>query len=374
MSSIPIKASANWGEYSEPLEKGWNKNPIEKTVDGVNGAVDSFNKMVEVIEKVINWFKNIKENISELTIDLLTGSYSLITDVVLHTPLFLFDNTWFKENIVTFTGLSLVMVIILSMYEGIQRILSNLIGGKKSHPHTDMLRISKRLPIALFGSAIAPLAFFYGFKAINGLTSMILDIGKINMEKGIEELKFDSVTWLEIIAFLGFDIALIIMLIPVFLQNFRRWFDLIALGMLTPLALGCWMFKSLEHYFYAWWEHIKKCSLTQLSYGVFIVIIGTLMFGFKAPSDFMGLLIKVGVIIGGLWRMSSPPQILGRNIDRGNDITDIWNGAKKSLAPTKGMKKTYSALEKGGDKIYERVIPKYIKGGTGLLFGKRRLK
>ncbi len=355
------------------MEEGWNDNPIEKTVNSVDKAVDSFNKMMEVLDKVVEWFKNLKQNISEITVDVLTGSYSLITDVVLHTPLLLFDNTWFKGNILTFTGLSLSMVIILSMYEGIQRIISHFFNNKP-RPHTDMMRISKRLPIVLLGSAIAPTAFYYGFKAINGLTKLITDIGKANMERGIGELKFDTATWLEIIAFLSFDVALIVMMVPVLLQNFRRWFDLIALGMMTPLALGCWMFKSLEHYFHSWWEHIKKCGLTQLSYAIFLVIIGTLMFGFTVPNDFMGLLVKVGVVIGGLWRMSSPPQILGRHIDRGSDINDMWDGAKKAMKPSKSLSKGYSVAEKSGDFIYEKMVPKSIKLGVESLFEKRRLK
>lgn len=332
----------------------------------------AFNKTTKIIGNIIDWFKNLKQNIAEFTADLLSGSYSLITDIVLHTPLLLFDNQWFKENILQFTGLSIAMVLVLSMFEGVKRILSMFTDDRKS-THTDMKRISKRFPITLLISAVAPSAFYYGFKALNGLTNVILDIGKFNMQATLNGLKFDTTSWLDISMFLAFDMALIVMLIPVLLQNFRRWFDLVALGMLTPLAWGCWVFKSLEHYHKEWWQHIKKCSLTQLSYAVFILIIGTLMFGFKTPDTIMGLLVKVGIVIGGLWRMSNPPSIFGRYIEKGANSKDMWKGAKKSITPNDDMKKANSIMGKVGDMTYARFIPKGVKNKVEGFFGGKNL-
>jgi hypothetical protein len=289
----------------------------------------------------------------------MVWSYDAITSVVLHTPLFLFDSDWFKENIAMFTGLSLAMSMILAIHEGFKRMLGHFFKTKTAidATHTDMGRISRRLPLVLLGSAIAPATFFYGFKAINWLTEAIINIGKTQMAEGISGIEFNSVSWTEMFVFLGFDIALIGMMIPIFLQNFRRWFDLMALGVMTPVALSCWMFKAHEHYFRTWWDHIKKCSMTQLVYGVFLLIIGSLMFGTKIPETSWEVVIKIGVIIGGLWRMANPPNIVRRYTDTGADAIDMWKGASSEFG-----KKSY--LAKGVTLVKNWKTGRLLKGGT----------
>jgi len=296
---------------------------------------DKFTKIINVVDSIITWFKHFRENVTQISIDFMTWSYDAIASVVLHTPLFLFDSNWFKDNIIMFTGLSLAMSIVLVIYEGFQRMFGHLFKNKspnsfKSSP-TDMGRILKRIPLVVLGSALAPVGFYYGFKTINWLTDTIINAGKSQMAKGISGLQFDTTTWVEMLIFIGFDIALIAMMIPVFLQNFRRWFDLMALGVMTPIVLSCWVFQAHERHFYAWWEHIKKCSATQLTYAVFLLIIGSLMFGTKMPESPMEIIMKIGVIIGGLWRMNNPPSFVRKHIDSGDDIKTIWNGAGKSF-------------------------------------------
>ena len=289
----------------------------------------------------------------------MVWSYDAITSVVLHTPLFLFDSDWFKDNIAMFTGLSLGLSMILAIHEGFKRMLGHFFKTKSQidATHTDMGRISRRLPLVLLGSAIAPAGFFYGFQAINWLTSAIINIGKSQMASGLSGIEFNAISWTEMFVFLMFDIALIGMMIPIFLQNFRRWFDLMALGIMTPVALSCWMFKAHEHYFKSWWDHIKKCSMTQLVYGVFLLIIGSLMFGTKVPETSWEVVIKIGVIIGGLWRMANPPNIVRRYVDTGADITDMWNGASKSFDKK-------SVLGKGVTLVKNWKTGRLLKGGA----------
>lgn len=329
-TGIPFAAlSVNTAEASANslLDK---LNPISPETQG------KLDNIVNETEKVIEWFKNFKANITEMSVDLMVWSYDTIASVVLHTPLFLFDSEWFKNNVLMFTGLSIAMSIVLAMYEGFHRMLGHFFSGKRkpnpaSSSRTDMARISRRIPLVVIGSALTPACFYYGFKAINWLTNVIIDIGKNQMDKGIGGIKFDSVSWVEMFAFVAFDIALITMMIPVLLQNFRRWFDLMALGALTPLALSCWVFKDHEHFFHTWWENIKKNSLTQLSYAVFLLIIGSMMFATGTPDSGGELAIKLGIIIGGLMRMNNPPNLMRRYVDTGASASDMWKGASKSF-------------------------------------------
>lgn len=299
-------------------------NPIPKETQ------DKFTNTINWMDSIVTWFKNLRENVTDMSIDLMTWSLDTVQSVVLHTPLFLFDSTWFKDNIVTFTGLSLAMSILLVIYEGFQKILSHL-SSKPYDKHTEMPRILRRMPLVLLGSALAPSAFYYGFKAINGVTNLIIDIGKNQIANGLSGIQANITSWLETLLFVGFDIALISMLIPVFLQNFRRWFDIIALSMLTPVVLSCWVFRAHEHHFKAWWTHLKACATTQLAYAVFLLIISTLMFGTKSPDNPIDMLFKVGIVIGGLWRMNTPPAILSRYVNNGAAIKDVWNGAGRSF-------------------------------------------
>lgn len=301
---------------------------------------DKFTNIVNWLDSVVAWFKNIKENIAQLSIDLMTWSFDAIQSVVLHTPLFLFDSTWFKDNIVTFTRLSIAMSIILVIYEGFQKIL-RLPNAK----HTDMPRILKRIPLVLLGSAIAPAAFYYGFKGVNALTNLIIDIGKSQINKGLSGFQMNATSWIDTLLFIGFDVALMAMMIPVFLQNFRRWFDILALALMTPVVLSCWVFKAHEHHFQSWWTHLKSCSMTQLAYAVFLLIISTLMFGTASPDNPLDLLIKVGIVIGGLWRMNTPPAILSRYINKGANVQDMWSGAGKSFAKQSAFGKGVSLIK-----------------------------
>lgn len=321
LSINQMKASAAWYDRFNPISPE---------------SQEKISSIIDTITKVIMWFKNIKDNMVEISTDLMIWTYETLTKVVLHTPSFLFDSDWFRNNIVTFSGLSIAMSIVLAMFEGFQRMSGGLIKNKQV---TDLRRIIKRFPLVVIGSAIAPSLFYYTFKGLNGLTNIIIDFGKHQMDKGIQNINMDDITLLQIVGLIGFDVALISILIPILLQNFRRWFDLLTLGAMTPLALSCWVFNAYEHLFTMWWEHIKKCASVQIVYAVFLLIIGTLLFGTKLPNSGWDILIQLGIVIGGLWRLNSPPMIISRNIDRGGDIKTMWDGASKVIRPLSAFRK-----------------------------------
>lgn len=310
-----MEASAKWYDRFNPIP--------EESMSKIESIVDQ-------IYTIFEWFKNIKENIISMSIDLLLWVYETLTKVILHTPSFLFSSEWFKNNTVTFTGLSISMVIVLSMVEGIKTMSGDLLNRSKK---TEIKRLLKRFPIALIASALMPTAFYYGFKGLNKLTDIIVDFGSANVSNGLSNVQINDISLLQVLGFIGFDIALITMLIPVLFQSFRRWFDISVLGIISPLVLTCWMFKSYDHLISMWWNHLKKCSMTQLIYAVFLLIIGTLLFGTNLSNDPLEVFIQLGVLIGGLARMQSPPSIVSRNIDKGGDIKTMFSGASKIIKP-----------------------------------------
>lgn len=288
---------------------------------------DNFNYVADKIRSIVDFFSNFKYNVVQYSTDLLTWIYQFISSMVLHMPSYLFGSTWFKHTSLVFGGMSAGLVLIFSMMEGLKRMLP------KKKNVTDLLEMSKRLPFAVAAAGIAPFLFEQGFNLLNKLTNSIIKIGKEQMNHGILSMDMSSISGMEVFAYIGFDIALIAMMVPVLLQNFRRWFDLIMLGVIAPVALSCWVFKEHRHYFHTWWGGVKKLSLVQLSYAVFLTVIGIFMFGVKAPENSMEMFLKLGIIIGGLWRMTEPPSILKKHLDTGKDVKGVYKGFKSAIDP-----------------------------------------
>ena len=59
---------------------------------------------------------------------------------------------------------------------------------------------------------------------------------------------------------------------------------------------------------------------------------GVLMFGTKMPEGGWDLIIKIGVMIGGLFSMVNPPQIVKSHLRYYDNPRDVIKGAKDSVA------------------------------------------
>lgn len=335
LSTGSIQASANWYNTFNPIPKG--------TQESINGAVNSYQKFMNNVNLIIDWFKNIKENISEISINFMTWTFEFLTKTVLHTPSFLFNTEWLKSNTLTFTGLAVIMASVVVIYEGFQRMFGHLVKRKNV---TDIGTIAWKVPLITTISALSPYLFYQFFNGLNWMTNFIIDIGKNQMNEGISKIDLGAVSTIEVISFVAFDIALIGMLIPILLQNFRRWFELLALSVVSPLALTCSIFKAHEHFYHTWWNSIKRKSLTQLVYSIYLVIIGTLMFGTKVPETSLDLLTKIGILIGGLYSMANPPSFLRSYVDQNNQPAgNVLKGAVKAVTPHKYLTASYSFLK-----------------------------
>lgn len=322
LSGSAIKAHASWYDKFNPIP--------ESVREDIKDSASNLERIFKVIDSVLKWFENFKANITILSTDFMSWTYDFIAKVVLHTPSFLFDSEWLKQNTITFTGLAIAMSIMLVVYEGFQRMAGPLIKDKNP---TDVSRIYKRIPLVLTLSALAPTLFYYGFRGLNWVTDVIIELTKSKMVTGFSTVAINEVTYFEIVTFIAFDIALIGMLIPVLLQNFRRWFELLILATISPLALSCWMFEAHEHLFNKWWYSIKKRAMNQLVYAVYLLLIGTLMFGTKTPDEPFDILIRLGVLIGGLYSMANPPSLFRSYLDRNEGVGEAWKGASDAVKP-----------------------------------------
>ncbi len=365
----------------QPLEKAEDafKDPYENHYDFSNPldffkfVGDAVQKLVKFIGDVWNWFANFKENIAEVSMNLLLTVFDFITSITLYTPTYLFDNEWFKANVVSFLGLSLVGTIGISIFEGFKRMTRDILPTQRKIDYTDMKRIAIRFPIALIGSILSPAILTYGFQGINWLTQTIIGLGKANMSDSVSEFNFNTTTLLETLTYFGFTAAIIFFSIPIILSNFSRWFKLISFGMLSPLIASSWIFKSTEHFFHKAWSSFKKNSFTQVVYAVFLLIISSMIFGTKSPENSWDLLVKMGVTIGAFNVMSKAQDYIGNYISKNEGLSTVWQGASTALTPNKDVKKVVEVGDKIGGQVYSKLIPKGIKGRVEKLFGKKDL-
>ncbi|TVY09948.1 type IV secretion system protein [Paenibacillus cremeus] len=264
-----------------------------------------------------DWFKEIIIYISAMFNQLTHNSvqfvfkkiYEFVTKIVIYTPEWIFNNSWFPSSVAKFSSVSVILIIIIAMIEGIKRMC------KLNHtPYPDFL---KRLPIALGVSAATPFIFSSGLKLLNTVTDWILKLGadEIGANKAvgifITPILFEPVNAIVMVLFL---ILISLLCVPMLLLHARRWFDLTMLGMLTPLAMVAFIFDSTRDYFNQWLRGIKRLGLVQLAYAGFVTVIGILMFGTPNPTTFTGVISKTLLLTGGIYRLAFPPQIV-KNFD-----------------------------------------------------------
>lgn len=306
------------------------KNELEGA--GVLGSwetfVNTWQRIGETIVAIIDFFKNFNENVAQLSIDFLAHMYELIAKIVLQTPTLIFDNPYLKDANFSFAWISVIVVSLLTMIESIKKMFRQ--------KNTDFKKIMQRYAIAVTASGFAPFLFEKIFSLLNLLSQSILKIGSLGIQPSNigDYMQF---TGLNTIILILFDLAVLAMMIPVFLQNGRRWFDILSLSMITPLALSAWVFDDYKHLFSTWKNSLKRLASVQLIYAVFLAIMTIFIFGTRYITSGDGLIIKMLIIVGGLWRMLNPPSIVSSAdngtdiIGMGKDIKKTYNKAKKTL-------------------------------------------
>ncbi|QEG13656.1 putative membrane protein [Bacillus phage vB_BspM_MarvelLand] len=301
------------------------------------------NSIPDPIQKIIDWFgeftkliENLPKAIGQMSADLMAWVYQLCSDLILKTPLWLFDNEWFFNMCHLFSAVALGAATVLTIIEGIKRMLSGVKDGRKSLVSQPMefSTIIKRWSMVAGLTAVVPYLFQRAFQFLNFLSEKISSLGGDTMKAAALSTTFSTV---DVIALIAFDVVLISTVIPLLWQNGRRFFDLLVLGVVTPLALVAWVFDSYRHLFNQWWSNLKHLSLVQVFHSLFLLIIGWFIFGIPTPVDFTGTVIKLIVVIGGFGRMTNPPNIIAKHLDNRGGM-DAITGTKKKNAVTTVMK------------------------------------
>lgn len=281
--------------------------------------------------------------------------YGLLSSVVLHTPLWLFTNEWFSSITQIFSVLSVLIVSVMSLVQ----IIRYMLQGKE----IDDWGIARRFLVALSVSSFSPTLLRHSVEGVNTLSKTILSIGhsffnSVHGTTGMEmfaaspDFSLTLVTALLVCTFGVFCI-------PIILQSGRRFFEMITLGSLTPLAMAAWVFPETKSYHNQWWNKLKQLFLTQVYYALYVIILGLILFSTPHPTTMEGYWTKLLVMIGGALSMLDVPSIVSTKVDRGRDVGSMVERTarkwKKVTEPLRSSSHAFTQVKKWfqnrGDKI-----------------------
>jgi hypothetical protein len=266
----------------------------------------------------IEWLKNIPQNIYEFSLSSMTWIYEKISMVILQTPIWLFDNEWFRNTTLTFSLISVGLVTLISICEFVKQMVMRR-KGENDKP-LNLWTIAKRFFVASGVASLAPFLFTTAFKGLNFISDSITKLGGSHMIN----VATTNIGLLDGLLLLVFTIIMLVFTVPLLLQAGRRFFELVALGVTAPFALSAWVFKSYRHFFTSWWKHLKRLSLHQVVYAMFLFVVGLIIFGVNAPATFKGIFLKTITVIGGFYSMIHIPNFVSSMLDQGGGLDDFF--------------------------------------------------
>jgi hypothetical protein len=190
----------------------------------------------------------------------------------------------------------------------------------------------KRLPIAVVGAGFAPKLFEWSFKGVDYITSSIIQVGKDQIMAAVNNHPLISgFGWMDMIAIILFDLAFVRQMYPLFMDIASRYFKLLSLGALSPLAVSCWVFDEHRGWFDTWLDSIKRIMFMFLYWAIFLTIMGVLIVGIGGTITFKGLVIRLLIIIGCVQTMLNPPSMIKRYVERGDSLYDLIKDLKETV-------------------------------------------
>lgn len=120
------------------------------------------------------------------------------------------------------------------------------------------------------------------------------------------------------------------------------------LSAVSPLVGVAYVFDRHQHFVSSWWNSVRRLSLIQLVYAVFILLLGVFIFGTRTMTSGWELIFKLLIVAGGMWRMLNPPRIV-RSMVAGDekdvfDLYDDYKGAFRDIKDTLTLKKFRPAV------------------------------
>jgi hypothetical protein len=295
------------------------------------------------------------------SVKFLAWLYEIVADFMLGVPSELFTTNWFTNASMVFSGIGVLFTILLGSYEGFRQVIFST-SRKQSSTFNDLFTLIRRLPFAVVGAGLAPKAFEWAFKGLDWVTSSIIQVGKDQVMAAVNNHPIiTGFGWMDMVAIILFDLAFVRQMYPLFMDMAGRYFKLLSLGALSPLAISCWIFDEHRGWFDAWLDSIKRIMFMFLYWAIFLTVMGVLIVGIGGTTTFKGLFIRLLIIIGCVQTMLNPPSIMKRYINGETDFYDMVKETKdlvtlKTLRNKKEVKfmKGYLTVEGRMEKEAEK--------------------
>ena len=313
--------------------------------------LNPFNPINELFKKVSVYLDSLPRTVAETSVNLMARLYELCASLILKTPLWIFDNEWFKNTTYQFSAFSLGIVTVLTTIEAIKRMLSGM-RTKQATP-MEMKDIYKRWGLVAVALTGIPFLFQKSFQLLNYVSEKVISMGGNTMRAiALPE----NIGNFDVITLILFNVALIATVIPVLWANGKRFFDIMVLGVISPFALTAWIFDSSRHLFRQWWDNLKHLSLVQIYYSLFLLILGWFIFGVPTPDTFTGFIIKLLVVVGGFARMASPPRMIAKHMNLGEGLDDVYSGINGTKKNFQNSKRIIKGIAKGPTGVAKAVF------------------
>ncbi len=261
--------------------------------------------------------------------DFISWLFDDMMKYLLFTPLGIFNNPETISIVFRFGALSAAIVTLLSILEGIKRMLSL--------SYTPLRQMVVRYPLALAVTGFAPLAFYWTAMGVNKAVELIGALTKAGLS--------DTYTYANQIQALGdsifmsgltffFLVAASFYMTKAFLQNGARWFGLLFNCVTTPLVMMGYIFKPYEHIAGAWLSDTMKKFGTQVVHSFYLSLIAVIMFSPKVVASssledgFNAAIVRLMLAVGGLHLMMHPPGWIKGRVHAENAKTYIDTAVK----------------------------------------------
>ncbi len=270
---------------------------------------------------------------------LLGWIFRLVCGVVYTLPIWIFTSTGFIHTFSLVTVLSISLIGLKGVWKGI-----SMGYAKQEASNKEVGGIVWRLVLVMIGIGFLPMGLDVATRIINRVTLAIGRFGfsQVTNMPDISSLNnaviTQSFTDIDVFGMAIFDALLLWNAIPLLFQAGRRWVDMAILGVVSPLALSCFVFEDTKHYGRTWWNGVKRIGIEQIWQVSLLAFLLLLMFGSKQITGPADVLVKVLLLIGGLSRMKQPPTFMprGEKSKMGRSIQKrITDTAKKLVIPKK---------------------------------------
>lgn len=263
--------------------------------------------------------------------------FESMINLILYTPKMLITNPQVHMLWTVFISITVGLLSILCIVEAIKTVLG--------HSRTNFLQFLGRTVTAFAGISIILPAMTIGLDFVNEFVKYFTDLafGHVKASEFIGKSMADTFTngALGLLSSLVFIVLFLYYMFKILLNYGRRWFDIIISACISPMAIGATIFDSTGHYFRSWWSHTLQLYMVQVVHAIYITVLAVVVLTPAVLTGPVSGFMKILIIIGALWRMSTPPRFVSSmagSPDSRGIIRDITRTIMRYKAFKKGGK------------------------------------